>query len=54
SCRFVPSCSAYAEEAMLRHGLWRGGLLAVGRLLRCGPWHRGGYDPVPVGRDESR
>lgn len=47
SCRFYPSCSHYAREAILRHGVIRGGILAVKRLLRCGPWHPGGYDPVP-------
>lgn len=47
SCRFLPTCSAYAEEAIARHGFCRGGLLAVWRILRCGPWSRGGYDPVP-------
>jgi hypothetical protein len=47
SCRFHPSCSQYADEALARHGLWRGGWLAARRLCRCGPWHPGGYDPVP-------
>lgn len=47
SCRFYPSCSEYAEEALARHGAWRGGLLAAKRVCRCGPWHAGGYDPVP-------
>jgi putative membrane protein insertion efficiency factor len=46
-CRFAPSCSEYAEIAIARHGFWRGGWRAVGRLLRCHPWHEGGYDPVP-------
>ncbi len=47
SCRFVPSCSAYAEEALLRHGAARGSFLAMKRLLRCQPFCRGGFDPVP-------
>ena len=47
TCRFHPSCSQYAEEALQTHGLLRGGWLTAGRLCRCGPWHSGGYDPVP-------
>ena len=46
-CRFYPSCSAYAYEAIARHGLGRGGLLAVKRVLRCHPFHPGGVDKVP-------
>ena len=46
-CRFYPSCSAYAEEAVVRHGARRGSLLALRRLLRCQPFVRGGFDPVP-------
>jgi len=46
-CRFEPSCSAYAREALLRHGALKGALLAVWRVLRCNPFGRGGLDPVP-------
>jgi uncharacterized protein len=47
SCRFAPSCSAYAVDAIHRHGAVRGVGLAIARLVRCHPWHPGGYDPVP-------
>ena len=47
ACRFHPSCSQYAEQALEVHGLMRGGWLAAHRLCRCGPWSPGGYDPVP-------
>jgi putative membrane protein insertion efficiency factor len=47
SCRFYPSCSAYAVEALERHGALRGTLLAVKRIGRCHPFHPGGVDPVP-------
>jgi len=47
-CRFEPTCSRYAEEALRRHGVWRGTALTVGRLFRCHPFSRGGYDPPPV------
>lgn len=46
-CRFHPSCSEYAAQAIRRHGLWGGGCLAGRRLLCCHPFHPGGYDPVP-------
>jgi uncharacterized protein len=46
-CRYYPTCSHYAEEALRTHGALSGGILAVKRILRCHPWHEGGYDPVP-------
>jgi hypothetical protein len=48
ACRFHPSCAAYAEQALRQHGALRGGWLTARRLCRCGPWHAGGFDPVPV------
>lgn len=47
ACRYVPSCSEYSAEAVARHGIIRGALLAGWRLLRCNPFARGGFDPVP-------
>ncbi|MBU8933846.1 MAG: membrane protein insertion efficiency factor YidD [candidate division Zixibacteria bacterium] len=47
SCRFEPTCSRYAAGAIRHHGAWRGSILGVRRVLRCHPWHEGGYDPVP-------
>ena len=46
ACRYVPSCSEYAMEAVDRYGVWRGGLMALWRVLRCHPFVQGGYDPV--------
>lgn len=54
SCRFMPSCSAYAVEALTVHGAIRGIGLTVWRLLRCAPWHPGGWDPVPPPRGPGR
>ncbi|GGF08873.1 hypothetical protein GCM10011611_12920 [Aliidongia dinghuensis] len=47
NCRFEPSCSAYAMDALARHGAWHGSLLTLRRLGRCHPWGGSGYDPVP-------
>ena len=53
TCRFHPSCSAYAHDAILAHGVLRGGWLAVRRVGKCHPWHPGGLDPVPPAPDSS-
>ncbi len=47
SCRFMPTCSQYAVEALAEYGLIRGGWLSIVRLAKCGPWHHGGWDPIP-------
>lgn len=47
ACRFTPTCSQYAQQAIRKYGPFRGGWLALRRILRCHPWGGGGYDPVP-------
>ena len=47
NCRFVPTCSVYAKEAIIKHGALKGLGLAIWRVLRCNPFSKGGYDPVP-------
>jgi putative membrane protein insertion efficiency factor len=51
SCRFLPSCSNYAMDALRTHGAWRGSILAARRLARCHPFARAGFDPVPAPSD---
>ena len=46
-CRYIPSCSKYAVTAIERYGAWKGGWMALWRILRCNPFSKGGYDPVP-------
>ena len=50
TCRFIPTCSQYAVEALTEYGLFRGSWLTMVRLAKCGPWHRGGWDPIPERR----
>lgn len=50
ACRFYPSCSTYASEAIRAHGGGRGARMAVNRVLRCHPFHQGGFDPVPASK----
>ena len=54
TCRFTPTCSQYAVDALTEYGLVRGGWLAGVRLMKCGPWHRGGWDPIPERREDRR
>jgi putative membrane protein insertion efficiency factor len=54
SCRFTPTCSQYAVDALQEYGLFRGSWLAALRLAKCGPWHRGGWDPIPDRAPESK
>lgn len=52
TCRFQPTCSHYAKEALEKHGFFKGGWLALKRIFSCHPWGRSGYDPVP-GKDDN-
>jgi len=54
TCRFTPTCSRYAVDALEEYGVSRGVWLTAVRLAKCGPWHRGGWDPIPERRDIRR
>ena len=47
NCRYTPSCSEYSQEAVMRFGVFKGGWIAIKRIVRCHPWGKSGYDPVP-------
>ncbi|MFB0938425.1 MAG: membrane protein insertion efficiency factor YidD [Urechidicola sp.] len=53
SCRYSPTCSHYAIEALQKHGLFSGGILAIKRIFSCHPWGNSGYDPVPEKKDKK-
>ena len=53
ACRFTPTCSSYAVEALQKHGIFLGGYLAVKRIFSCHPWGKSGYDPVPEKKGKS-
>ena len=53
TCRFQPTCSHYAKEALEIHGFWKGGGLALKRIFSCHPWGKSGYDPVPTKDDKN-
>jgi uncharacterized protein len=54
TCRFMPTCSQYAVDALTEYGLVKGSWLTAARLAKCGPWHRGGWDPLPERQNELR
>lgn len=53
-CRYYPTCSHYAEDAIKEYGAWNGSIMAIRRIFRCHPWHDGGYDPVPLKNQDDK
>ena len=54
NCRYTPTCSQYAQTAVMRFGVIKGGWLAIKRISSCHPWHEAGYDPVPEKKDNNK
>ena len=54
SCRYIPTCSQYAIDAIEIHGIFKGSLMALGRIMRCNPFFKGGFDPVPPKKNKTK
>ena len=54
NCKYIPTCSQYAIEAIEIHGIFKGSLMALGRIMRCNPFFKGGFDPVPPKKNKTK